>query len=375
MRFIHTADWQIGKVFRQFGEKEAVLQQARLDVIEAIGATARAEGVVHVLVAGDVYDNESPSPKTLREPLERMRQCAGVQWHVIPGNHDPHRPRGVWDRVRESGPPPNVHLHLAPQPFELAGAVILPAPLVRKSEVKDLTAWMDDAPSGPGIVRIGLAHGSVVDFGSEGEAGNPIHPNRARTAQLDYLALGDWHRTVEVNAAVHYAGTPEPDRFNSQTDGVVLLVDVAGPGAPPQVERRRVGRYRWLAERGRLDAPEHVADLESRLRSLQDLPRTAMRLTLEGALPLAAHAALDACLLGLQAAMFRLDADRSALAARPTAADLESIDFDGVLRRASDRLLATAQDETAPAAERRLAEDALVELYLRTASREARAEA
>ena len=30
MRFIHTADWQIGKPFRNFGEKESVLRQARL---------------------------------------------------------------------------------------------------------------------------------------------------------------------------------------------------------------------------------------------------------------------------------------------------------------------------------------------------------
>jgi len=53
MRFIHTADWQIGKPFKQFGDRESVLRQARLVAIENIGRLAAKEGAAHVLVAGD----------------------------------------------------------------------------------------------------------------------------------------------------------------------------------------------------------------------------------------------------------------------------------------------------------------------------------
>lgn len=369
MRFIHTADWQIGKVFRRFGDKEAVLRQARLDVIGAIGALARAENAPLVLVAGDVYDTEAPLDRTLREPLERMRAHPDVEWHLMPGNHDPHRPEGLWDQARAAGLPPNVRLHLAPEPHAVPGAVILPAPLVRKSEVRDLTAWMDTAVSPDGAIRIGLAHGSVTGFGSEGEAGNPIDPARVRTARLDYLALGDWHRTIAIGPAVHYAGTPEPDRFGSQAEGTVLLVDIAGPGAAPVVEQRRVGRFTWRTEQRRLDDPAHLADLETSVRGLPALHDTILRLSLEGALPLAAHAELNDRLAGLSAALFWLDVDRTALAARPTAADLEGIDFDGVLRRVADRLRAISEDAAADAALRRRADDAMVELYLRTTSR------
>ena len=76
MRFIHTADWQIGKSFRSFGDREPLLRQARLDAIEVIAKLAAAEQVTHVLVAGDLYDTEAPSRKTLLEPLERMRSLA-----------------------------------------------------------------------------------------------------------------------------------------------------------------------------------------------------------------------------------------------------------------------------------------------------------
>ena len=170
-RFVHTADWQIGKPFRQFGDREAVLKRARLDAVEAIGRLAIAENAPHVLVAGDVYDSETPAPQTLREPLERMRAFPTVQWHLVPGNHDPHRPKGVWDRVAAAGVPDNVHLHLSPVPVPLGDrAVLLPAVLTRKAEGGDLSAWMDRAESAPGLVRIGLAHGSVVGFDGEGEA-------------------------------------------------------------------------------------------------------------------------------------------------------------------------------------------------------------
>jgi hypothetical protein len=79
MRFIHSADWQIGKVFKQFGPKEESLRQARLAAIERLGELATAHETFHVLVAGDVYDNEAPSPITLRTPIERMRSFPAVR--------------------------------------------------------------------------------------------------------------------------------------------------------------------------------------------------------------------------------------------------------------------------------------------------------
>ena len=57
-RFIHTADWQIGKVFR-FVDDAAMgaLQLARLEAITRIGELALEYHVRDVLVAGDVYDH------------------------------------------------------------------------------------------------------------------------------------------------------------------------------------------------------------------------------------------------------------------------------------------------------------------------------
>jgi DNA repair exonuclease SbcCD nuclease subunit len=374
MRFIHTADWQIGKPFRNFGEKESILRQARLSAIEAIGRLARAENAPCVLVAGDLYDTDAPAQKTLLEPMERMRAFPEVSWHIIPGNHDHHRGNGLWDRAAAQGLPANVRIHLAPGPVAMGSAAMLfPAPLRRRSEVNDLTEWMDQAESAAGLLRIGLAHGSVTGFGTESEAKNPIAPDRAKRAGLDYLALGDWHRTMQVNAATWYAGTPEADRFNSQEQGQVLLVDIAAPGAPPEVTQKLTGAFRWRAATEELSRGEELQGFEARLRAGEGLSGVLMRLEVKGALDLTSRADLAQRLAALEAAMFWLDADLSALHVRPTPEDLEKIDFQGVLREAAERLRAEAEDPSASAAERRRAEDALVQLFVLT--RDARSEA
>jgi hypothetical protein len=128
------------------------------------------------------------------------------------------------------------------------------------------------------------------------------------------------------------------------------------------------GTYRWLTCAKRLSSTEHLADLDQHLRNYPDLPHLILRLQLEGALPVAAFAELKRRLLDLEAAVFHLDVEHAALATRPTEADLEAIDFDGVLRRCAERLRSVGDDPTRPDLCHR-AEEALVELYLRVASR------
>ena len=151
-----------------------------------------------------------------------------------------------------------------------------------------------------------------------GEANNPIAADRAKHAVLDYLALGDWHRTLQIGPATWYAGTPEADRFNSQEIGQVLLVDIAGPGAPAKVTTHRTGAFRWLSQNEQLSDATDLDGLEARLRALPDLTSLLMRLDLRGTLDLTARADLARRLAGLEAAMFWLQPDLEELHVRPT---------------------------------------------------------
>src|SRR3546814_16470526 len=81
-------------------------------------------------------------------------------------------------------------------------------------------------------LRIGLAHGSIRDFGPQGETKNQIAPDRARRSNLDYLALGDWHGALRVDGRTWYAGTPEIDRFQRHDPGQVLVVELSTRTVP-----------------------------------------------------------------------------------------------------------------------------------------------
>ena len=337
VRFLHTADWQIGKPFARFGEASAVLRDARLAAVTAIGQAALDRGVVHVLVAGDVFDGEQLTPVTRRQPVERMRRFETVTWWLLPGNHDPHRPGGLWEQMLADGLPANVRPLLEPVPVALEpGALLLPAPLRTRNEARDLTAWMDSAPTPEGAVRIGLAHGSVRNFSQRQEASNVVDPGRLVSAGLTYLGLGDWHRTLEVGPGVWYAGTPEPDRFASQVTGQVLLVE-AGGLAPAQVTPVPVGRHEWRTLEHGFAGDGRVDGVLADWTALAD-PDGVWQLTLSGALSLSAMAALDAGLEQLEARLKVLSVRRGDLLAAPAADELADLAPGGILGDVTARL-------------------------------------
>jgi hypothetical protein len=144
--------------------------------------------------------------------------------------------------------PSNVFLHTRSGAVQIAGGehiptFLLPAPLRFTASARDLTDYMDKEPSPEGSIRIGMAHGSIQGFGSEGEASNYVAPSRADDAGLSYLAMGDWHRQMKVSDRCWYIGTPEPDQFKLHptaitslcNGGSALLVDISHPRMVPTV--------------------------------------------------------------------------------------------------------------------------------------------
>jgi hypothetical protein len=144
--------------------------------------------------------------------------------------------------------PSNIVLLDQANPYMLEGknAVVLPAPLQRKHDSTDVSEWFDSYKTEPDMIRIGLAHGSVDDrLPERGEAPNTISARRAQKAELDYLALGDWHGTQRVDERTWYSGTPETDRFKDNDSGNVLLIDISAHGEKPEVTKVPIGHYRW----------------------------------------------------------------------------------------------------------------------------------
>lgn len=330
-RFLHTADWQIGRQYSRFSpEDAAALADARFSVIERIAELAASESVDAVLVAGDVFDAQTISDRTIRRLFNAMAGYTGP-WILIPGNHDAALAESVWTRAqRLSAVPSNAHLALTAKiiEFKAEGFVVLPAPLTQRQTQADLTDWFDQADTADGLVRIGLAHGSVQGIlADEIDSPNPIAADRASRARLDYLALGDWHGSKQINSRTWYSGTPEQERFKGNNPGNVLLLNIAAPGAEPEVETHFVGQHPWIQLAEQLAVS---SDLDQLISRLQELPeRAVVDLSLSGQIDLLGKQRLDEALSVVEARFRSLSYDLSGLRLQPTDDDIAALHADG----------------------------------------------
>ena len=382
VRFIHTADWQLGKPFAGITDaaKRARVQQERIEVLGRIGRIAQEHRAAFLLVAGDVFDSASVTRATVSLACHAIGQL-GLPVLAIPGNHDHAGPGSLWEqdffRREAARLAPNFRLLTESTPIVECGAVLLPCPLRRRAESADPTAWIRSpdllSTLPPDLPRIVLAHGSIQGFGSvpddedpSGSVPNLIDMSRLPTADLDYIALGDWHGTRAVPPKSWYAGTPEPDRFPKGPDhhaGHVLAV-TAARGAEPTVTEHRTARLVWREEH------QDLAD-DSALTRLQALwshgpealtPDTLLRLELSGSLGLEATTRLEGWMESLDALLLRLKLVRRTVLAPTTSecAALAQRPGDPLVSRVAARLIAVASSDTEAAP---IARTALRELH------------
>lgn len=306
MKFLHTADWQLGMT-RHFLDPEAQARYsaARRDAVAALGALARETGAEFVVVAGDVFDANQLAPKVISQSLEAMRAIE-VPVYLLPGNHDPLDALSIYTSplfAREC--PDNVTvLDRAGVWDARPGLQLIAAPWRSKRPTADLTAEvLADLPA-DGTARILLAHGAVDVL--DPDPGNPAQIRLAglvdaldRSA-LHYVALGDKHSRTEVADRVWYSGSPEVTNYDHREadSGHVLVVDIDldDPAHPVSVESHPVGTWRFITLHRELSDSRDIADLDVNLDQLPDKDRTVVQLGLVGTLTVTDRAALDVCL-------------------------------------------------------------------------------
>jgi DNA repair exonuclease SbcCD nuclease subunit len=367
MRFVHTADWQLGMT-RHFleGEAQPRYSAARRDAVAGLGALVADTGAEFVIVAGDVFEDNHLDPRVISQALEAMR-VIGVPVYLLPGNHDPLDASSVYtSALFRQECPANVTVLDRPGVHPVRpGVEIVAAPWCSKKPVTDLVA---DALSGvraDGTTRILVAHGGVDILDPDPDRHGAIRLATVERALDDgavhYVGLGDKHSRMQVGGSgrVWYSGSPEVTNYDDiePDSGHVLVVDIDGDHTVT-VTPHRVGTWRFVSLRRPVDDNRDIADLDLNLDLLPDKHRTVVRLALTGTLTVTERASLDACLdkYSRLFAWVGLWDKQSDIAVVPADSEFSDLGFGGFAASAVDELVDAARgDEGAADAQAALA--------------------
>ena len=343
MKFIHTADWQLGMT-RHFlsGEAQPRYSGARLDAVRRIGELAVEESCEFVLVCGDVFESNQIDRQVLVRALDVMASTPDVTFYLLPGNHDPLDATSIYGSRRFlEHRPENVVVLENSQPVGVAeGVELLAAPWTSKRPLCDLVDQACEMREPTNAVCIVAGHGAL-DTRSP-DADNPALISLARleerieAEEIHYVALGDRHSTTDegTSGRVWYSGAPEPTDYDEIDPGNVLVVELE----PDKIEVRphRVGTWTFERHESHLASDADIDTLEEWLASLADKERTIVKLSAVGQISVAQRARLDR-LLELQTdllAAFEPWERRTDLVVIPDDADFEALGLSGFAHEA-----------------------------------------
>jgi DNA repair exonuclease SbcCD nuclease subunit len=298
VRFLHTSDWQLGMTRRFLApEAQSRFTDARLQSIRTIGEVAREREAAFVLVTGDVFESNMVERQLVLRALSAMKE-AGVQFYLLPGNHDPLAAGSVFlSSVFESNRPPNVTV-LDGSPVTAAdGVTILSAPWrSKKMTVDPIATALAEAADLSGI-KIMAGHGRFEIFAPEPNDDDLIRLGPAEAAlaagAVHYIALGDRHSRTSVGATgrIWYSGAPEPTEYRETDPGLVLSVTLEGDEV--KVESVKVATWRFTEQMSTVNDSSDVARLRGWLDGLPTKERTILNLGLEGTVSLSVMAELE----------------------------------------------------------------------------------
>ena len=254
MRFLHIADVHLDSPFA--GRSEAMrtrLRRASLTALSRCVATAVAEDVDAVLIAGDLFDGTYLSFETERFLLGQLQQLSdeGIQVVYATGNHDP----GQGSRAGDLEWPDSVTVvaAAAPRCVPITGRAgetvghVTAAGHATARETADLSRLLQPAPESD-LPQVALLHTQVAWSGADRVHGPyaPSSLDSLRAAGFHYWALGHVHTRQELSGdpPIHYCGSLQGRNPGETGARGGLLVDLGDP-AVPVVEFREFSPIRW----------------------------------------------------------------------------------------------------------------------------------
>lgn len=360
MKFLHTADWQMGLRAAGLGDRAKEVREERLAAGRRVAEAARTHRCEFMLVAGDVFEDNGVD-RLLVQKVADILSSFGAPVYIIPGNHDPYVPGSVWEHPAWSVSE-TLRVIKEPSQISIRGGTLYACPLRSKHSSGDPTSWIPKE-EGTGV-RIGLAHGTVEGV-QQDEPDFPISRDAAERSGLDYLALGHWHSfavfpSKDTRCRMAYSGTPEQTSFGEGQSGNALIVEMAGPGAPVSLTPVRTGGLSWVNLEKEIRDVSGILKLKEEIEALPEPGRTLVQVRIKGLMPAEGLRELEHLTQITQSRFFHARVSTSDLLPAPGDDAWISRLPQGILREAAHKLQSQSL-ASGPSAE--VASRALMDLY------------
>lgn len=281
MRFIHTADWHLGRLFHGVH-----LTEDQVHVLDQLRRLAAEEKVDALIVAGDVYDRAVPPPDAvslLDDVVSRLVLDHHIPVVIIAGNHDgPDRlafgsrilaERGLHVLGTPTAQPAPIRFTDRHGVVEILAAPFADPAAYRACLVRDdlhdhdaaLGAWLEIARRAVNpLARAVLVGHAFVRGGTESESERPLSVGGAgsvdvaRLAGFAYVALGHLHRpqALAEDGSIAYSGSLLKYSFSEEDHAKsVSVVEIDARG------RAKVERVALSPRRDVRTLEGHLAEL------------------------------------------------------------------------------------------------------------------
>lgn len=228
IKILHSADFHFDTPFKEIGERQSKVNKEEIkEVFSEVINISKEKCVDILLLAGDIFDNNTVNKNTLHFIEEKLKEIPNVKIFISPGNHDPFSKNSFYNFISW---PENVHVfkgkvekvYIDDLDINVWGAAF------NEKYVK--TSMLGGIKADNEKINIMVLHGEVVNSNEENEY-NPIALNEISESNMDYIALGHRHAYSGIkkigNTFYAYSGCPQGRGFDELGEKGVICGDVS----------------------------------------------------------------------------------------------------------------------------------------------------
>lgn len=367
MRFIATADWQLGMTAHYFDdEARPRYREARFEAIRQLGKISLERQAEFVVVCGDVFESNQLDRRILWKTFDVLREISCPVF-MLPGNHDHLGPGSIYDSPQFQAPE-NVTIIRDSTPIPIDSKFeIVGVPWYSKTPTSDiLNDVLEHLPNpAPDVFRLVCGHGGASSLSANDDPAVIDVDRLAKNisdGKASFVALGDRHSTTELLPSAWYPGTPEVTSRKEEDPGNVLLVDTSSLTNSCTIEVIPTGNWVFSNLLAELNSDDDVTHFLSDLENMPNKANSAIWFAAQGALSTESKARLDSEISSLATLFALLEPweRHTDLTITPQDGDFTAMDLSGFARDALEELIEIAQSDQQQSA---IAADALGLLF------------